>query len=117
MHHGNARHRTHHRYDPARNRQKLAEQAKPNAGNKGGQRYVPDLIAELAPEMELRGGFRAAGADESKVDRLRRELAKARAQLEALGGYGYRLSGEPGRRRPGLAAGFQVRCSPAGGTA
>jgi NAD(P)H-dependent FMN reductase len=63
---------------------KLVEQAKPNAGNKGGQRYVPHLIAELTPEMELRGGFRAAGADESKRS----------------GGYGYRLSGEPGRQKP-----------------
>lgn len=31
-----------------------------------------------------RGGFRAAGADESEVDRRRHELAKAKAQLEEL---------------------------------
>jgi NAD(P)H-dependent FMN reductase len=54
---------------------KLAEQAKPNACNKGGQQYVPGLIAELA-----------AGADEFEVDRLRRELAMAKARLEELGG-------------------------------
>jgi hypothetical protein len=65
---------------------KLTELAKPNAGNKSGQQYVPDLIAEQTSEMEPRGAFRAASADESEVDCLRRELAKAKAQLEALGG-------------------------------
>jgi NAD(P)H-dependent FMN reductase len=54
---------------------KLAEQAKPNACNKGGQRHVPGRIAQLED-----------GADESEVDRLRRELAMAEARLEELGG-------------------------------
>jgi NAD(P)H-dependent FMN reductase len=79
---------------------RLAEQAKPNAGNKSGQRYVPELIAEQTSEMEPRGGFRAAGVDESEVDCLRRELAKAKAQLEALGGIRIWPEREPGRQEP-----------------
>jgi hypothetical protein len=88
---------------------KLTELAKPNAGNKSGQQYVPDLIAEQTSEMEPRGAFRAASADESEVDCLRRELAKAKAQLEALGGI--RISPERGagaaRAAPALPRGFR----------
>jgi NAD(P)H-dependent FMN reductase len=63
---------------------KLAEQANITRPTRADRRYGPGLVTELTPEMKLRGGFRAAGADESEVDRLRHELAKAKAQLEEL---------------------------------
>jgi NAD(P)H-dependent FMN reductase len=63
---------------------KLAEQANITRATRADRRYGPGLVTELTPEMKLRGSFRAAGADESEVDRLRRELAKAKAQLEEL---------------------------------
>jgi NAD(P)H-dependent FMN reductase len=50
---------------------KLAEQANITRATRADRRYG-------------RGGLRAAGADESEVDRLRHELAKAKAQLEEL---------------------------------
>jgi NAD(P)H-dependent FMN reductase len=63
---------------------KLAEQANITRAIRADRRYEPGLVTEPTPEMKLRGGFRAAGADESEVHRLRHELAKAEAQLEEL---------------------------------
>jgi NAD(P)H-dependent FMN reductase len=63
---------------------KLAEQANITRAIRADRRYEPGLVTEPTPEMKLRGGFRAAGADESEVHRLRHELAKAKAQLEEL---------------------------------
>jgi NAD(P)H-dependent FMN reductase len=63
---------------------RLAEQANITQAIRADRRYEPGQVTELTPEMKLRGGFRAAGADESEVDRLRHELAKAKAQLEEL---------------------------------
>jgi NAD(P)H-dependent FMN reductase len=63
---------------------KLAEQANITRAISADSRYGPGLVTELTPEMKLRGGFRAAGADGSEVDRLRHELAEAKAQLEEL---------------------------------
>jgi NAD(P)H-dependent FMN reductase len=63
---------------------KLAEQANLTRATGADRRYGPGLVTELTPQMKLRGRFRAAGADESEVDRLRHELAKAKAQLEEL---------------------------------
>jgi NAD(P)H-dependent FMN reductase len=51
---------------------KLAEQANITRALRGGQRYEPGLITELTPDMKLRGRFRAAGAAEFDVGRLRR---------------------------------------------
>jgi NAD(P)H-dependent FMN reductase len=63
---------------------KLVEQANLARAMRAERRYGPGLVTELAPQMKLRGGFRAAGADQSEVDRLRHELAEAKAQLEEL---------------------------------
>jgi NAD(P)H-dependent FMN reductase len=63
---------------------KLAEQANITRAIRADRRYEPGLVTEPTPEMKLRGGFRAADADESEVHRLRHELAKAKAQLEEL---------------------------------
>jgi NAD(P)H-dependent FMN reductase len=65
---------------------KLAEQANITRPTRADRRYGPGLVTERTPEMKLRGGFRAAGADQSEVDRPRHELAKAKAQLEELEG-------------------------------
>jgi NAD(P)H-dependent FMN reductase len=62
----------------------LAEQANITRATRADSATCLAPVTELTPEMKLRGGFRAAGADESEVDRLRRELAKAKAQLEEL---------------------------------
>lgn len=62
----------------------LAEQANITRATRAGQRYDPGLITTLTPDMKLRGGFRAAGAAEFDVARLRRQLAKAEARLEEL---------------------------------
>ena len=63
---------------------KLAEQANLTRATAADRRYGPGLVTELTPQMKPRGRFRAAGADESEVDRLRHELAKVKAQLEEL---------------------------------
>ena len=63
---------------------KLAEQANLTRATGAERRYGPGLVTELTPQMKLRGRLRVAGADESEVDRLRHELAKAKAQLEEL---------------------------------
>jgi NAD(P)H-dependent FMN reductase len=63
---------------------KLAEQANIARPTRADRRYGPGLVTELTPEMKLRGGFGAVGADQSEVDRLRHELAEAKAQLEEL---------------------------------
>jgi NAD(P)H-dependent FMN reductase len=64
---------------------RLAEQANIARAIRADSRCEPGQVTELTPEMKLRDGFRAAGADESEVDRLRHELAEAKAQLEELG--------------------------------
>jgi NAD(P)H-dependent FMN reductase len=51
---------------------KLAEQADMTRALRSEQQYEARLITELTPEMKTRGGFRAAGADEFEVGRLRR---------------------------------------------
>jgi NAD(P)H-dependent FMN reductase len=61
---------------------KLAEQANITRATRAGQRYDPGLMTTLTPDMKLRSDFRADGAAEFDVGRLRRQLAKAEARLK-----------------------------------
>jgi NAD(P)H-dependent FMN reductase len=60
----------------------LAEQANITRATRAGQRYGPGLMTMLTPDMKLRSDFRADGAAEFDVGRLRRQLAKAEARLK-----------------------------------
>jgi NAD(P)H-dependent FMN reductase len=61
---------------------KLAEQANITRATRAGQRYDPGLMTTPTPDMKLRSDFRADGAAEFDVGRLRRQLAKAEARLK-----------------------------------
>jgi hypothetical protein len=61
---------------------KLAEQADITRATRAGQRYDPGLMTTLTPDMKLRSDFRADGAAEFDVGRLRRQLAMAEARLK-----------------------------------
>jgi NAD(P)H-dependent FMN reductase len=61
---------------------KLAEQANMTPGPRGRQRHDAVLMTTLTPDMKLRSDFRADGAAEFDVGRLRRQLAKAEARLK-----------------------------------
>jgi NAD(P)H-dependent FMN reductase len=60
----------------------LAEQANITRATRAGQRYAPGLVTTLTPDMKLQSDFRADGAAEFDVGRLRRELAKPEARLK-----------------------------------
>jgi hypothetical protein len=60
----------------------LAEQANITRATRAGQRYGPGLMTTLTPDMKLQSDFRADGAAEFDVGRLRRQLAKAEARLK-----------------------------------
>jgi NAD(P)H-dependent FMN reductase len=60
----------------------LAEQANITRATRAGQRYDPGLVTKPTPDMRLRSDFRADGAAEFDVGRLRRQLAKPEARLK-----------------------------------
>src|SRR5271154_235627 len=60
----------------------LAEQANITRATRAGHRYDPGLMTTLTPDMKPRSDFRADGAAEFDVGRLRRQLAKPEARLK-----------------------------------
>jgi NAD(P)H-dependent FMN reductase len=60
----------------------LAEQANITRATRAGQRYDPGLMTTLTPDMKRQSDFRADGAAEFDVGRLRRQLAKPEARLK-----------------------------------
>jgi NAD(P)H-dependent FMN reductase len=60
----------------------LAEQANITRATRAGQRYDPGLMTTLTPDMKPQSDFRADGAAEFDVGRLRRQLAKPEARLK-----------------------------------
>jgi len=60
----------------------LAEQANIARATRAGHRYDPGLMTTLTPDMKPRSDFRADGAAEFDVGRLRRQLAKPEARLK-----------------------------------
>jgi NAD(P)H-dependent FMN reductase len=60
----------------------LAEQANITRATRAGQRYAPGLMTTLTPDIKPQSNFRADGAAEFDVSRLRRQVAKAEARLK-----------------------------------
>ena len=60
----------------------LAEQANITRATRAGQCYDGGLMTTLTPDMKLQSDFRADGAAEFDIGRLRRQLAKPDARLK-----------------------------------